>query len=29
MVECGRRTATERLPQIRLAMEQVLTPGVP
>jgi predicted acylesterase/phospholipase RssA/CRP-like cAMP-binding protein len=29
MVECGRRTARERLPQIRLAMEQVLAPGVP
>ena len=29
MVECGRRTARERLPQIRLAMQQVLAPGVP
>jgi predicted acylesterase/phospholipase RssA/CRP-like cAMP-binding protein len=29
MIDCGRRTARERLPQIRLAMQQVLTPGVP
>jgi predicted acylesterase/phospholipase RssA/CRP-like cAMP-binding protein len=29
MVDCGRRTAQERLPQIRLAMQQVLAPGVP
>ena len=29
MVECGRRTARERLPQIRLALQQVLAPGVP
>jgi len=29
MVECGRRTAQERLPQIRLALQQVLAPGVP
>jgi predicted acylesterase/phospholipase RssA/CRP-like cAMP-binding protein len=29
MVDCGRRTALERLPQIRLAMQQVLAPGVP
>ena len=29
MVECGRRTARERLPQIRQAMQQVLAPGVP
>jgi predicted acylesterase/phospholipase RssA/CRP-like cAMP-binding protein len=29
MIECGRRTAQERLPQIRLAMQQVLAPGVP
>ena len=29
MVDCGRRTARERLPQIRLAMQQVLAPGVP
>ena len=29
MVECGRRTALERLPQIRMAMQQVLAPGVP
>lgn len=29
MIECGRRTARERLPQIRLAMQQVLAPGVP
>lgn len=29
MIDCGRRTAQERLPQIRLAMQQVLAPGVP
>ncbi|MEP7301882.1 MAG: cyclic nucleotide-binding and patatin-like phospholipase domain-containing protein [Caldimonas sp.] len=29
MIGCGRRTARERLPQIRLAMQQVLAPGVP
>lgn len=29
MIDCGRRTARERLPQIRLAMQQVLAPGVP
>jgi len=29
MVECGRRTARERLPQIRQAIQQVLAPGVP
>ena len=29
MIECGRHTARERLPQIRLAMQQVLAPGVP
>jgi len=29
MIDCGRRTALERLPQIRLAMQQVLAPGVP
>lgn len=29
MIECGRRTARERLPQIRLAIQQVLAPGVP
>jgi len=29
MVDCGRRTARERLPQIREAMQQVLAPGVP
>ncbi|MEO6362896.1 MAG: hypothetical protein ABIO71_06680, partial [Caldimonas sp.] len=29
MVDCGRRAAQQRLPQIRLAMQQVLAPGVP
>ncbi len=29
MIDCGRRTAQERLPQIRQAMQRVLAPGVP
>jgi len=29
MVDCGRRTALQRLPQIRSALQEVLAPGVP